>query len=641
MCSTPAPPSTPRVAAATWSGTGEVNTSPAQAASSMPGPTNPACIGSCPDPPPGTSPTLPRTGASPRNTTRWSCSTLSSGWSAAMPRSASATTSSGALMSFFISAPDVAVTSDEGARWQEARRPQPAHTSSARTDGLWARDVGPVGCLGGPRVRGGLLHRRRWTGGDDARAPPGPPGRGGDGAGEARGLPAGLPGRHRPSLDAAPARRAAAGRRVPPAATPGGDPAGRHHRRRHLRTGRLQPSARQVPLPRLRSPVGLSRLPGRPGAALPQLPAADERRRRRPAAPGRAGHGTPVPDPWRRRARGPRAADGGGGRPQLRAARGRRPRPPGVRGPDGRAVVPAGQTARRIRPVVRGRRPHHAGPHADPARPRRLLAVRLPGSQGRLRGAEGGRRGVVPRGAGPAAARWGCGGGTPELGGRPGPQRAGGPAHPVAPARVAVHRGRRPCHVTHRRRGHQPGRAGCRCGGPPPRRSTAGRHRDSPPPRPRAASPAAADRGHAVGAAADPDAGAEPDPGRRPTDRHTTAAADPGPAPRPAGPARPGHRDGRAARARHAGHVPAVGARGRGSSMDGAVGVGSLVAVAAVSLLVPVILGLLPRLLVPQVVLLLVGGMIIGPHVLAVGSPGDVQLLADVGLGFVFLLAGY
>ena len=38
MCSTPAPPSTPLVAASIWSGTGEVKTSPAQAASSMPEP---------------------------------------------------------------------------------------------------------------------------------------------------------------------------------------------------------------------------------------------------------------------------------------------------------------------------------------------------------------------------------------------------------------------------------------------------------------------------------------------------------------------------------------------------------------------------------------------------------------------------
>ena len=44
---------------------------------------------------------------------------------------------------------------------------------------------------------------------------------------------------------------------------------------------------------------------------------------------------------------------------------------------------------------------------------------------------------------------------------------------------------------------------------------------------------------------------------------------------------------------------------------------------------------------VPQVVLLLAGGILIGPEVLDLGSPADVQVLADVGLGFVFLLAGY
>jgi Kef-type K+ transport system membrane component KefB len=90
-----------------------------------------------------------------------------------------------------------------------------------------------------------------------------------------------------------------------------------------------------------------------------------------------------------------------------------------------------------------------------------------------------------------------------------------------------------------------------------------------------------------------------------------------------------------------AGHVPAMGAGGRGSPVEGAVGIGSLAAVAAVALVAPLVLGLLPRLLVPQVVLLLVGGIVIGPHVLAIGTPGDVQILADVGLGFVFLLAGY
>ena len=42
MCTTPAPPSTALVAARIWSGTGEVKTSPGQAASSMPEPDEPA-----------------------------------------------------------------------------------------------------------------------------------------------------------------------------------------------------------------------------------------------------------------------------------------------------------------------------------------------------------------------------------------------------------------------------------------------------------------------------------------------------------------------------------------------------------------------------------------------------------------------
>jgi|tagenome__1003787_1003787.scaffolds.fasta_scaffold20477413_1 hypothetical protein len=49
----------------------------------------------------------------------------------------------------------------------------------------------------------------------------------------------------------------------------------------------------------------------------------------------------------------------------------------------------------------------------------------------------------------------------------------------------------------------------------------------------------------------------------------------------------------------HAGHVRAIDAGGRRSPVDGAVGVDSLVAFAAVALLAPSALGLLPRLLVP------------------------------------------
>lgn len=78
-----------------------------------------------------------------------------------------------------------------------------------------------------------------------------------------------------------------------------------------------------------------------------------------------------------------------------------------------------------------------------------------------------------------------------------------------------------------------------------------------------------------------------------------------------------------------------------GNGVDSEIGIGSLLAVAVVALLAPVVLGLLPRLRVPQVVVLIAGGVLIGPDVLGLGSPGDVRLLAEVGLGFVFLLAGY
>jgi Kef-type K+ transport system membrane component KefB len=75
--------------------------------------------------------------------------------------------------------------------------------------------------------------------------------------------------------------------------------------------------------------------------------------------------------------------------------------------------------------------------------------------------------------------------------------------------------------------------------------------------------------------------------------------------------------------------------------VDDVVSIDTLAAVAAVSLLAVVVVGLFPRLPVPQVVLLLAGGIVIGPDVLALGAPADVRVLADVGLGFVFLLAGY
>jgi len=75
--------------------------------------------------------------------------------------------------------------------------------------------------------------------------------------------------------------------------------------------------------------------------------------------------------------------------------------------------------------------------------------------------------------------------------------------------------------------------------------------------------------------------------------------------------------------------------------VDDVVSIDTLAAAAAVALLAAVIVGLFPRMPVPQVVLLLAGGIVIGPDVLGIGVPQDVRVLADVGLGFVFLLAGY
>src|SRR3954468_14405183 len=105
MCTTPAPPSTALVAASIWSGTGEVNTSPGHAASSMPSPTKPPCSGSWPEPPPEIRATLPCTGAPARTTICASASERRmSPCAAAKPASDSRTSSAGSLRNFFIGA---------------------------------------------------------------------------------------------------------------------------------------------------------------------------------------------------------------------------------------------------------------------------------------------------------------------------------------------------------------------------------------------------------------------------------------------------------------------------------------------------------------------------------------------------------
>jgi Kef-type K+ transport system membrane component KefB len=70
-------------------------------------------------------------------------------------------------------------------------------------------------------------------------------------------------------------------------------------------------------------------------------------------------------------------------------------------------------------------------------------------------------------------------------------------------------------------------------------------------------------------------------------------------------------------------------------------GLNDLVAVALVAALTPLLVALLPGPRIPQVVVFLLGGILIGPHVLGLAETGSIQLLSDVGLGFLFLLAGY
>jgi len=71
-------------------------------------------------------------------------------------------------------------------------------------------------------------------------------------------------------------------------------------------------------------------------------------------------------------------------------------------------------------------------------------------------------------------------------------------------------------------------------------------------------------------------------------------------------------------------------------------GFGSLVVVVVVAALAPIVVDLIPgRLRLPQVVLLLGAGILVGPSVAGWADPDPVSLFSSVGLGFLFLLAGY
>ena len=66
----------------------------------------------------------------------------------------------------------------------------------------------------------------------------------------------------------------------------------------------------------------------------------------------------------------------------------------------------------------------------------------------------------------------------------------------------------------------------------------------------------------------------------------------------------------------------------------------SLLLVMTVAALAPIISRLVPG-RPPQVLFLILGGVIIGPHVLGFADSVDIELLAGLGLGFLFLLAGH
>jgi Kef-type K+ transport system membrane component KefB len=66
----------------------------------------------------------------------------------------------------------------------------------------------------------------------------------------------------------------------------------------------------------------------------------------------------------------------------------------------------------------------------------------------------------------------------------------------------------------------------------------------------------------------------------------------------------------------------------------------SLLLVMIVAALAPIISRLVPG-RPPQVLFLILGGVLIGPHIIGWAKPVDIELLAGLGLGFLFLLAGH
>jgi len=75
--------------------------------------------------------------------------------------------------------------------------------------------------------------------------------------------------------------------------------------------------------------------------------------------------------------------------------------------------------------------------------------------------------------------------------------------------------------------------------------------------------------------------------------------------------------------------------------VDANPGLDALLATAQIAAAAPIIVGLFSRLHVPQVVVVLSGGVLIGPDVLGWAEPTSIVPFVNQGLGFLFLLAGY
>jgi Kef-type K+ transport system membrane component KefB len=76
--------------------------------------------------------------------------------------------------------------------------------------------------------------------------------------------------------------------------------------------------------------------------------------------------------------------------------------------------------------------------------------------------------------------------------------------------------------------------------------------------------------------------------------------------------------------------------------MEAIPGLADLAWMALVAAIAPIVVGLLPQPRPPEVVVMLVGGILLGPHVFdRVDSTHAVNLVVQIGLGFLFFVAGY